>query len=312
MTGGGEGDGGRRWRLVRASTDAVPSSVRRFFMAAGRRGGWSRRRRRPGARPGGGRRRVWALAGAVLALVLFVGWLAWGTSLWGVREVRVTGTEILPAAEVREAAAVAEQTPLLRVRPDEVAARVGALAPVATVRVRRAWPDTVVIEVVERTAVAAVPSADVRGDGDGESGPGDGDGESVPGDGRSVPGAGADRRGFLLVDAGGVVFHSVAQAPEDLPVVIVAEPGPADPATQAAMTVLAALTPQLRDALETLTVRGPASIRLTLSSGWTVVWGDQTESPEKARVTTALLARQGAPGADGVIDVSAPEVVSMR
>lgn len=298
MTGGGEGDGGRRWRLVRASTDAVPSSVRRFFMAAGRRGGWSRRRRRPGARPGGGRRRVWALAGAVLALVLFVGWLAWGTSLWGVREVRVTGTEILPAAEVREAAAVAEQTPLLRVRPDEVAARVGALAPVATVRVRRAWPDTVVIEVVERTAVAAVPSADVRGDGDGESASGDGDG-----DGRS---------GFLLVDAGGVVFHSVAQAPEDLPVVIVAEPGPADPATQAAMTVLAALTPQLRDALETLTVRGPASIRLTLSSGWTVVWGDQTESPEKARVTTALLARQGAPGADGVIDVSAPEVVSVR
>lgn len=254
--------GERRWRLVRASKDAVPASVRRFFMA--------RRRRRHDAVA---RRRRWTLAGLVVLLVLFAGWLLWGTSLLGVREVAVTGTGILSAEEVREAAAVPEQTPLLRVRPAEVAARVADLPPVAEVEVRRAWPDTVVVEVVEREPVAAVP-------------------------------AGGE---FHLIDAEGVVFQTVRHSPAGLPVVELAAPGPADPDTRAALTVLAALTPQLRDQLESLTVAGPANLRLELASGWTVVWGDQSASEDKARVATALLDRDGE-----IIDVSAPDVVSVR
>jgi cell division protein FtsQ len=38
-----------------------------------------------------------------------------------------------------------------------------------------------------------------------------------------------------------------------------------------------------------------------------VVWGDRHDSPEKARVATALLDRDGE-----IIDVSALEVVSVR
>jgi cell division protein FtsQ len=245
------------WRLVRASTDAVPRWVRRFFQAP------RPRRLRP---------RHWAYLAAAVVAAMVAGWVLLGTSVVGVREVRVTGTEILSPAQVRQAAAIADETPLLRVRTGEVADRVAALPPVADVSVRRAWPSAVVIEIVERTAMAAVPVVE----------------------------------GFEVVDATGVVFQTVAE-PADLPVVIVAAPGPGDPATRAALAVLGSLTPELRTDLESLTAAGPASIELALRSGWTVVWGDESDSEAKAQVATALLDRDGE-----VIDVSAPEVVSIR
>jgi cell division protein FtsQ len=257
---------GRRWRLVRASTDAVPGWIRRRFFQA----------RRPRRLPV----RLWVYAGTAVVVALVAGWVLWGTSVVGVREVRVTGTGILSAAEVREVAAIPEETPLLRVRTGEVVDRVAALPPVAAVEVRRAWPDAVVIEVVERTAVAAVPVADAACE--------------------------PNRGCFAVVDDTGVVFQTVAES-GDLPVVIVAQPGPADPATRAALAVLASLTPQLRADLESLIAAGPASIELALRSGWTVVWGDESDSDAKAQVATALLDREGE-----VIDVSAPEVVSIR
>jgi cell division protein FtsQ len=262
----GTAAGGRRWRLVRASKDAVPASLRRVTVVA-RHSYLGRLRRRARFR-----RRPVALVALAVAAVLLAGWAVWGTSLLGVREVRVTGTGILTEAEVREAAAVPEQTPLLRVRTGEVADRVAVLPPVAEVRVRRAWPATLVVEVVERTAVAAVPVGD----------------------------------DFAMVDAEGVVFQTRAQA-GDLPILELAEPGPADPATQAALTVLVALTPPLRADLASVSVDGPAGIRLELHSGWTVVWGDERQSEAKARVATTLLDREGE-----IIDVSAPEVVSVR
>jgi cell division protein FtsQ len=248
-----------RWRLVRAGPDAVPARVRRLL---------ARHPQGPGPA-----RRVWALPGLVALLVGVAAWVLWGTALFSVREVRVAGTEILSPAQVAQAAAVPARTPLLRVSTGEISARVGELAPVAGVRVRRAWPDALVIEVVERTAVAAVPASG----------------------------------GFTLIDATGIGYRTVPEVPAELPVVVVAAPGPEDPATRAALTVLAALTPQLAGGLDTLTVSGPTGIRLALDSGRTVVWGDHTASAEKAQVATALLSRDGQ-----VIDVSVPTVVSVR
>ncbi|MPZ25828.1 MAG: FtsQ-type POTRA domain-containing protein [Micromonosporaceae bacterium] len=280
------GPGQRRWRLVRASTDAVPASVRRVFMAARRRGwrGLAAELLRRTARRLRRRGRLGVLVGAGVAVLLLAGWLLWGTSLAGVREVRVTGTTILTSQQVRDAAAVVEQTPLLRVRTGEVAARVATLPPVAAVQVRRDWPDALVVEVRERTAVAAVPVAD-------------------PSSVACEP----DQQCFQLVDAAGVGFLVVPEQPEDLPVVVVAEPGPDQPDTRAALAVLAALTPQLRAELTALTVQGPASIQLTLASDRTVLWGEPTNNQDKARVATVLLDREGE-----VIDVSALEVVSVR
>lgn len=255
------------WRLVRAGTDAVPASIRRFFQT-----------RRP-ARPRGRRVRPFALTGAVVVLAMVAVWVVAGTSLFGVREVRVTGTSIVTPAQVREAAAVPARTPLLRVPAGEVTDRITeALAPVARVRISREWPDTLVLAVTERAPVAAVP-------------------------------VGEDE--FRLVDAGGVAFHTVTSAPPDLPLVTVDRPGPDDPDTRAALAVLAALTPALRGDLATLAVTGPAGIELSLHSERTIRWGDATRSDDKARVATALLGQASDRGL-AVIDVSSPEVVAMR
>lgn len=252
-----------RWRLVRAGTDAVPAWVRHFFEI-----------RRPGTR-----RRRWLTVVGGLVLTGLTGWLVAATPVLAVEEVRITGTSILSPAQVREVMAVPDQTPLLRVPVDEVADRVRTLAPVAQVQVYRQWPDTLVVEVVERVPVAAVRDGDR----------------------------------FTLVDAEGVRFHTVDQPSADLPVVEVTGPGAEDRAVRAALVVLAALTPPLRAQLQTLVVAGPAGIELSLATGQTVRWGDETASEDKARVATALLdhevvREQGLT----VIDVSVPEVVAIR
>jgi cell division protein FtsQ len=252
------GRGGRRWRLVRASEDAVPSSLRRFHQRI-------RRRRRQALTP-------WLVLLAVVGLAGAAGWTVFRTSVFGVREVVVTGTDVVTPTQVRAAAKVVLGTPLATVDVGGIRGRVSALAPVRTATVRRQWPSTLVINVVERVAVAAVPAGER----------------------------------FRLIDDQGVVFRTVRSRPDGLPRVKLDKPGPDDPTTQAALRVLGALTPTLRERLTTLVGESPTRLRLELTGDKTVIWGDAEESDKKATVATALLDRTGT-----VIDVSAPEVVTV-
>jgi cell division protein FtsQ len=133
----------RRWRLVRAGTDAVPSSVRRFMARA-------RQRRLRAAAP-------WGLV-AVLALSVGVlGWLVFVSPVLGVKRVEVTGVAVLTEEQVRSVANVPLDQPLTRVDVDEVSRRIRELPPVLSVTIQRGWPNTLRVEVVERQAVAALP-----------------------------------------------------------------------------------------------------------------------------------------------------------
>ena len=251
--------GKRNWRLVRADADAVPPSVRRFMARA-------RQRRQRAALP-------WAVAGAVLVLAGLLTWMVYGTAVLGVHDVRVVGARTVTPEAVIGAAAVPHAVPLARVDLDAVRDRVQVLAPVDRAVISREWPRTILVEVVERVGVAAVPTA-----------------------GR-----------FALIDDDGVAFRTVSRAPEGLPLARLGQPGPNDVNTRAALTVLSSLTDELREQLVAVSVKAPAQISLELRKDRKIVWGDDTESETKARVSTALLARDGA-----VIDVSAPEVVTIR
>jgi cell division protein FtsQ len=253
------GGGGRNWRLVRADTDAVPSSVRRFMARA-------RQRRLRAALP-------WAVGLGVLLVLGGLTWLIYGTPVLGVRDVRVVGTELLTPQQVRQAIGVPDHEPLARVDLDHVRARVRAIPAVDRVVVRRSWPSTLVVEVVERTPVAAVPSG----------------------------------RQFTLIDRSGVPYRQVGAKPADLPLMRLATPGPADEDTRSGLTVLGALSSQLRQQLVAVSVAAPAQIKLELRQDRTVVWGDDTQSDTKSQVATALLKR-----AASEIDVSAPTVVTIR
>lgn len=262
-TGGAE-PGARRgpvrgWQLVRAGSDAVPPSARRFMQRA-------RQRRLRAAMP-------WAVIGSLLGAVGLVVWLLLNTGLFGVREVRVVGAELVTPVQVREAAEVADGVPLARVDLAAMARRIGSLPPVEQATVTRDWPDALVVRVVERTPVAVVPQGER----------------------------------FVVVDGSGVPFRRLSERPADLPLVRVAEPGPDNAETRAALAVLDALTPQLRAALVDVTVEGLARITVRLTEGRTIVWGDATRGEDKARVATTLLSQNA-----DTIDVSAPDVVTFR
>ncbi|HEY6593167.1 MAG TPA: FtsQ-type POTRA domain-containing protein [Asanoa sp.] len=252
-------EGRTRWTLVRAGRDAVPPSVRRFMRRA-------RQRRLRAAAP-------WAAGLAVLLLGGAVAYVVYGTGLLGVRDVRVEGADLVTPDEVRAAAAVPDGRPLARVDLTGVRRRVAALAPVESVTVDRRLPGTVVITVVERTAVAVAPHG----------------------------------KRFVVLDRSGVVFQDLPRRPGHLPLLRVADAGPDDLATRGALSVLDALSPTLRRQLVEITAAGPAEITLKLEQGRTVVWGDASRSGDKSRIATALLAREG-----DTIDVSAPEVVTVR
>ena len=252
--------GGRNWRLVRADTDAVPPSVRRFTARA-------RQRRLRAALP-------WAIGAGVLLVSGALAWLVYATPVLGVRDVHVIGAELLTPSQVQEAVAVPRDEPLARVDLDQVRARVRSLAAVDRVVVRRSWPSTLVVEIVERTPVAAVPTGPQQ---------------------------------FALIDRSGVPYRQVSRRPSDLPLVKVAAPGSADLNTRSALTVLGALSAELRGQLVAVSVVAPAQIKLELRKDRTVVWGDNTESERKSQVATALLERAGSQ-----IDVSAPNVVTIR
>jgi cell division protein FtsQ len=217
--------------------------------------------------------RPWLTAIGALAVAAGGAGLVYATPVLGVAEVRVAGARLVTPEQVREAAGVARGTPLVRVDPEAVGRRVGRLAPVAQARVTRRWPRALLVTVVERVPAAVVPTGER----------------------------------FAVIDREGVVFDSAAQPPSALPVVKLAAPGAADPATRAALAVLHALPPDLRDLMKALVADAPARIRLELRDGRQVVWGDATQNDIKARVALTLLA-----GDQQVIDVSAPTVIPTR
>jgi cell division protein FtsQ len=205
---------------------------------------------------------------AVVVAVLGVGYVIMFTSLFGVRSVEVHGAKTIPADAIRAAAAIEPGTPLVRLDTDEVRDRVAKLPKVFSAEVSRSFPGTVEIVIVERAPVALVRGGD----------------------------------GIHLVDGTGLDYETVKAPPAGLPELALATVRPDDPATQAAVAVLAAIPKQLRAQLVKVSARTPGDVQLTLADGRTVKWGSADESPRKAAVLAPLLTRPGT-----TYDVATPD-----
>ncbi|MBE1492353.1 cell division protein FtsQ/DivIB [Plantactinospora soyae] len=212
------------------------------------------------------------LAGALVVALVGTG-IVYGTSALGFRTLRIVGAALVTPEQVREAARLSDGVPLARIDLAAVEDRVAELPPVARVTVSRQWPRTILVELVERTPVAVVPQ----------------------------------NRRFVVIDGSGVVFQTRSDHPAGLPLARLGTPGPDDLATTGALTVLAALSPELRERLTEVVVEGPARITVKLRGGRTVLWGDASRSDTKSQVATSLLARKG-----NTIDVRTPDVVTIR
>jgi cell division protein FtsQ len=213
------------------------------------------------------RRRILAVTAsvAVVALVAGVLWLVYFSSAFAATTVSVTGTSVLTAAEVTSAAEVPLGTPLVRLDTTAIANRVKQLKAVADVTVTAAVPHGVKIAVKERTAVYAVSTSN----------------------------------GFDLVDASGVPYTSVVDAPAGL--IVATIPGDDDRLRKDVATVVTALPKVLRDRAVLISAETPDSIVIELSGNAEVVWGSAESSAQKAQVIEALMKVKAS-----VYDVSSP------
>lgn len=261
-----------------SSTAAQPAAAVRGRAAAGQP-----------RRPSRGSR--WRAAFFVLALIGILGVTGWallGSRLLVVRVISVTGTHLVSDDQVRAAADVPPGTPLIRVDPAQVAARVEAIRQVASAKVTKDWPDGLTIAVRERVAVVAV----------------------------RVPG------GYDRVDPDGVVVTGPIAQPASLPLLVTSVPGGrlrGDPGVAAVAQVLDALPSWLSMQVAKVAVREPSgaggaqaagltpSVTLYLSGGQTVVWGDAANSVVKARELAILMHGQAS-----YYDLSAPGTVVTR
>ena len=192
----------------------------------------------------------------IVPILLAAGWLAWFSPWLAVSQVQVTVTSApeiagpLSADEVRAAAQVETGVPLLRVPTDDIEGRVAALPQVASATVTRAWPDTLVIDVVRRAPVALV----------------------------------AGTSGYDVVDATGAVIRTVPGVEEGVPVVRASGEG-----LTAAIAVASELPEEIRRRVVTVEASTRNDVTLILKNGAEVMWGSAEEGPFKVEVLLVLL-----------------------
>ncbi len=204
----------------------------------------------------------------VVALVATAAWVVLASPFLAVTTVRVVGTQRLTPAQVEQAAGIANGRPLARVDVTDAQRRVEQLRVVRSAVVTRSWPHTVVITVVERVPVATA---------------------------RTATGS------WLLLDVDGVAVTQAASRPQAL-VLLKVDPGTASPDTlAAAASVAAALPPSLRSKVDDITAATVDSVRLDLTGGAVVRWGDAQDNATKAKVLAVLLTHHA-----HVYDVTAP------
>ncbi|WP_432013354.1 cell division protein FtsQ/DivIB [Streptomyces cucumeris] len=223
------------------------------------------------------RRTLLVLAAALTVLGAAAVWLLYGSSWLRTERVTVTGTRALSDAEVRTAADVPMDTPLVTVDMAAIAQRLRDRLPrIAEVNVSRSWPHTIRLEVTERKAEAIVE----------EGGK------------------------FREVDAHGVRFASSAKRPKGVPLLEM-EPDRSPSSRhfgatrlrREAVGVVTQLPAAVRRDTRSLRVRSYDSITVVLTRGRTVAWGSGERGTAKARALAALM--KARPDA-GHFDVSAP------
>nr|WP_232236380.1 FtsQ-type POTRA domain-containing protein [Nocardia sp. BMG51109] len=212
----------------------------------------------------------WALPVAVL-LVILVG-VAYFTPVFSVRTVRIEGLVTVSERQVRDVLRIPGGRSMLRIDTDAMARRVATIPKVHSARVQRGFPGTVRVTVEERTPVAYFESP----------------------------------QGTHLLDIDSVEY-AIEPPPPGLPKLVTASPGGSDPVTRAAVTVLDAAPPALRDQVGEVVARSVSDVELSLTDGRTVLWGGVEDSARKAAVVLPVLTRPGT-----VFDVSSPDLVTVK
>lgn len=201
------------------------------------------------------RRRLvgWGGAGSALVVVGFLVWLLAVSPVFRVHDVTVSGTDILTKEAVLEAAVVPGNQPMLGLDTDAIAERIRLLPAVRDVTVGRDFPDTILIDVVERTVVY-----------------------------QRVAGS-----SYESVDADGVVFVTSGSPTEGVVQAVTAGNDPR--LLRDVAEVVSNIPEKLLPRVERVQAKAVDRITLELDEGDLVVWGSAEQSPLKGDVLVALI-----------------------
>ncbi|MFT3900323.1 MAG: FtsQ-type POTRA domain-containing protein [Gordonia sp. (in: high G+C Gram-positive bacteria)] len=228
------------------------------------------------------RGRRWLVSIAVVAVVAGLVAVAYFTPVMSVRTVAVSGVTPqsgLTVDDVRAKAKIPAGRPLLQVNTADAAKRVAAISAVESARVRRQYPSTIEVMVIERKPVIRV----------------------------------ATERAIGVLDRQGVQYRNFDRGqklPADvrgLPLLNTPNAGPSDPATKAALRIVTELPPDVLRAVSTVAADSPVDIKLLMKNGTTVVWGDASRTADKAVAWRAITTRRGT-----LYNVSSPDMPSYR
>jgi len=221
--------------------------------------------------------RIW-IGVAVSAVVLALGWVVCFSDVFAVRSVQVAGVKRLSTAQVERVANVPHGGSLALLDTDSIAARVRTLAPVADVSVERKFPNTVRIEVTERTPVAVLVTP----------------------------------TGQHLVDDEGVAYATAGEDALKRYIVIESTQDSMTPESVMRVNQMIAALPELvRAKVRTVEADTDQDMTAVLSDNRKIVWGGPEEPEFKAKVLDVLL-RDKSTRSARTFDVSVPEAPTVR
>ena len=183
---------------------------------------------------------------AISATIFYIGWYS---NLLTVKKIEVRGNQVVSQENILELAQIQPNIQLLRVNVTQTSQRIMTISQIKNVDVRRGWPATLVIEVVERTPLAVT----------------------------DIP------EGRYLIDESGVAYQPVT--PEtNLPLVF----GSDDQSRAIGVKAWQSFPAWLQSEVISTTVDNPNAIWFLLTSGRRVEWGNLEKANEKAAVLKVL------------------------
>lgn len=218
------------------------------------------------------------IAVAVVVALGALGWLLLLSPVLALEadQVQVAGTGTVVAEDqVRAVVDTEVGTPLARLDTSGLRSRLMDVPGVREATVTRSWPHGLVVELVAREPVAAVPEEETESEG----------------------------TGFALVDKEGVQVGRTDAAPEGLPVVGV--PVGQERTLTAVLGVLEEIPADLLAQIAEVSAGTQDTVHLVLRDGAQVEWGSAHDTALKAAVLQALRQAPETAGAASY-DVSAP------
>lgn len=192
----------------------------------------------------------------VLAMIAVGIYLVGFSSVLAIRSVKITGEQRLSTREISRVAAVPVGAPLARTDIAAIQHRVAGITQVESATVQRKWPNTITINVVERTGLYVVEQG----------------------------------ASYLVVDRFGVGFETRTSA-GSLPKAVV--PAGHPQVLRSVGVVVAALPASLQAKVQRIEAGSQDSITIRMADGDVVFWGSADQSPLKAAVLVPLLKQHG-------------------